>query len=104
MQMVQLKLVTIIAEALLEERMLEAIQRAGARGHSLSRVSGQGTRGIHASDWEGDNIKIETIVSPEVANQIIEHIAQTYFAHYAVIVYTQVVEVVRSEKYLGAQV
>jgi nitrogen regulatory protein P-II 2 len=99
MQMTQLKLVTIIAEALLEERLLEAIQRAGARGYSLGHVSGQGTRGIRASDWEGDNIKIETIVSPEVAAHIIDHVAHTYFAHYAVIVYAHDVEVVRSEKY-----
>jgi len=45
-------------------------------------------------------VKIETIVSPEVADRIIEHIAEHYFQHYAVIVYAQPVEVVRGNKYI----
>lgn len=97
---VTLKLVTIIAERVLQEHLLRALRELGARGYTLTEVSGEGSRGVRASEWEGHNIKIEAIVSPEVADRIIEHIAAHYFQHYAVIVYAQPVEVVRGDKYI----
>lgn len=97
---VTLKLVTIIAERVLQEHLLRALRELGARGYTLTEVSGEGSRGVRASEWEGHNIKIEAIVSPEVADRIIEHIAAHYFRHYAVIVYAQPVEVVRGDKYI----
>ncbi len=97
---VTLKLVTIVAERVLQERLLRALKELGARGYTLTEVSGEGSRGVRASEWEGHNVKIETIVSPEVADRIIEHIAEHYFRYYAVIVYAQPVEVVRGDKYV----
>jgi len=97
---VTLKLVTIVAERVLQERLLRELKELGARGYTLTEVSGEGSRGVRASEWEGHNVKIETIVSPEVADRIIEHIAEHYFQYYAVIVYAQPVEVVRGDKYI----
>ncbi|ACY49536.1 P-II family nitrogen regulator [Rhodothermus marinus] len=97
---VTLKLVTIVAERVLQERLLRELKELGARGYTLTEVSGEGSRGVRASEWEGHNVKIETIVSPEVADRIIEHIAEHYFQYYAVIVYAQPVEVVRGDKYV----
>jgi nitrogen regulatory protein P-II 2 len=99
MQTVALKLVTIIAEAVLEERLIREMKQLGAKGYTIGEVIGQGSRGIRASDWEGKNIKLEVLVSHEVADAILQHIADTYFAHYAVIIYVQDVQVIRSEKY-----
>ncbi|SHK32318.1 P-II family nitrogen regulator [Rhodothermus profundi] len=100
MPTVTLKLVTIVAERVLQERLLRTLKELGARGYTLTDVSGEGSRGVRASEWEGHNVKIETIVSPEVAERIIEHVAEHYFQHYAVIVYAQPVEVVRGDKYV----
>lgn len=100
MQTTRLKLVTIIAEAILEERLINELRKLGARGYTVGRVRGEGTRGIHASDWEGDNLRIETLVGPEVADRIMNHLAGTYFQDYAVIVYSVDAEVIRGEKYL----
>ncbi|MDQ7041051.1 MAG: transcriptional regulator [Rhodothermus sp.] len=97
---VTLKLVTIVAERVLQERLLRELKALGARGYTLTEVSGEGSRGVRASEWEGHNVKIETIVSPNVADRIIEHIATHYFQYYAVIVYAQPVEVVRGDKYV----
>ena len=58
------------------------------------------TRGVRASEWEGKNIKLETIVSELVAHQILERLNERYFEHYAVIAYLETVEVVRGEKYV----
>lgn len=99
MRTVPLKLITVIAEAVLEDHLLREFRKLGARGYSLSEVRGEGTRGVHAIDWEGRNLKIEMLVSAEVADRILEHVADTYFEHYAVVAYVQDVEVVRGEKY-----
>lgn len=100
MATISLRLVTIVAERLLKERLLGELRELGAKGYTLTEVKGEGSRGVRASEWEGRNIKLETVVSVEVAEKIVEYVAQHYFQHHAVIIYTQQVEVVRGDKYV----
>jgi nitrogen regulatory protein P-II 2 len=100
MQTTKLKLVTIIAERILEERLLRELLQLGARGYTVGPARGEGTRGMHAIDWEGQSVRVETLVGPEVAEKIMAHISAHYFTDYAVILYTVDAEVLRSEKYL----
>lgn len=95
----RLKLVTIIAEHVLREHLTADLKRLGARGYSLGEVEGEGTRGVHAQDWQGKNIRIETLVSAEVAERILAHLAAAYFHDYSLVVYAHEVEVVRSGKF-----
>jgi nitrogen regulatory protein P-II 2 len=95
-----LKLVTIVAEAILEDQLLGDLRRLGSTGHSIGQVRGEGSRGVRASEWEGSNVRIETIVAPTVADAILDHVAATYFEHYAVVAYIQDVEVARGDKYV----
>jgi nitrogen regulatory protein P-II 2 len=99
MKTVQMRLVTIIAEHVLRDRIVDEIRRLGAHGYTLTEVRGEGTRGIHASEWQGGNAKIEALVAPEVAERILEHMAGSYFRDYAVVAYVTTVEVVRGEKF-----
>jgi nitrogen regulatory protein P-II 2 len=99
MKTTPMKLVTIVAEAVLEAQLLEEITAAGSKGYTLDRVRGEGSRGVRASEWEGKNVQIETLVAPEVAERILEFLAERYFPHYAVVAYVENVEVVRGEKY-----
>ena len=99
MPTVMLRKVTIVAEALLEDRMLRELRALGARGFTIAEVRGEGSRGIRASDWEGRNVRIETIVAPAVAERILEHITAHYFEDYAVIAWVDDVGVVRGDKY-----
>ena len=101
MQTTHLKRVTIIAEALLEKALLHEIKALGATGYTITTARGEGSRGVRASDWEGGNIKLETLVSEITAHKILEQISGNYFEHHAVIAYLESVEVVRGEKYLG---
>lgn len=100
MATVTLKLVTIVTERILEDRLLRTITNLGAKGYTLSQVTGKGSRGVRASEWAGPDTRIETLVSPAVAQAIVDHVAREYFEHYAVIVYVQDAEVVRGEKYI----
>ena len=96
---VTLKRVTIIAEAVVERQLLEELSELGASGYTVVKAEGRGSRGVRASDWEGRNIKVETIVRPAVAEKILDRLAKYYFTHFAVIAYVDEVEVVRGEKY-----
>jgi nitrogen regulatory protein P-II 2 len=98
--MLRLKLVTIVAERVLRHRLVDEVRALGARGFTLTEATGEGSRGVRASEWEGANIRLETIVPPAVAERIVEHVSATYFTWHAVIVYVQDVDVVRGEKYL----
>lgn len=95
-----LKKVTIIAEAVLEDRLLREVRELGSRGYTLAEVRGEGSRGVRASEWEGKNIQIEVLVSAEVADGLLTHLAANYFEHYAVVAYVVDVEVVRGERYI----
>ncbi|RIH82236.1 P-II family nitrogen regulator [Calidithermus roseus] len=99
MQTVPLKLVTIIAEAFLEEKLVREVKKLGASGYTLSPARGEGSRGVRASEWEGGNVRLEVVASPQVAERILERLAEVYFPSYAVIAFTQTVEVLRGEKY-----
>jgi nitrogen regulatory protein P-II 2 len=94
-----LKLVTIIAEAVLESHLLQEIMDLGARGYTTTNVHGEGSRGVRAGVAEG-NVKVETVVGPEVADRILQHVAEKYFQHYAVVAYVGEVQVVRGQKYV----
>ncbi len=100
MKTTTLKLVTIVTERILEDRLLRKVQELGAKGYTLTQATGKGSRGVRASEWEGPDTRIQSLVSEEVADAILEHIAENFFEHYAVIVYVQDAEVVRGEKYI----
>lgn len=95
-----LKIVTIVTERILEDRLIRMLDTLGAKGYTLTQVTGKGSRGVRASEWAGPDTRIETLVSSDVADAIMTNIAENYFEHYAVIVYAQDALVVRGEKYI----
>lgn len=99
MQTVPYRLVTIVAERVVRDDLLNAIHRLGATGHTLQEVQGEGSRGLHGATWERPSVKIETVVTEDVADRIAQHVADHYFQHHSVILYLQDVEVLRGSKY-----
>ncbi|MGE3962034.1 MAG: transcriptional regulator [Dehalococcoidia bacterium] len=95
-----LSLVTIVAEAILEPRLVRELKALGVTGFTVSAAHGEGSRGSRAGDIEGGNVKIETIVQPELAAVLLNHVEANYFEHYAVIVWVSEVGVLRGDKYL----
>ena len=97
---IQLKKVTIVAERILRNQLIEVIKKHGATGWTIFAVEGEGSRGNRSSDFEGRNSQIDTLVSPECAEAIMDDIARNYFQDWAVITYSSDVEVIRPDKYL----
>jgi nitrogen regulatory protein PII len=100
MSRARLKLVTIVAEPILEERLVEELHRLGARGHTITAARGAGTRGLHAADPPGESVRIEVLVGDEVAGRILDHVAGHYFNQYSLVAFVHDVEVVRAGKYV----
>ena len=95
-----LKLVTIVAEAVLEDRLLRDLQQLGVRGWTVSTARGKGSRGLRVSDWEGGNVRIEVLANEQVADKVLDLLAEQYFPAYAVVAWVENVQVVRGEKYV----
>ena len=93
------KLVTIVAETVIVEQLLASLRRIGASGFTVTDARGEGSRGRRVGEVPGDNQRIETLVSEEVATPILELLAAQYFANYAVVAWTTDVHVVRGDKY-----
>ena len=96
------KLVTIIAEDEMEQRLVDDLKRLGATGYTVFDVRGEGSHGPRASKWEGENIQIETLVDDETADRILEHVAEHYFERHGVVLYVTDADVIRASKYAGA--
>lgn len=93
-------LITIVAEAVLKERLIAELQTAGARGWTLTEAQGEGCRHRRVGELLGENIRIESIVSPSTAARMLDRLMEEYFPRFAVIAWTSPVQVLRGEKYV----
>lgn len=100
MKTTNLILLTIIAEDVLESRLVADLKNLGVGGYTISAVRGEGHHGLlRASHWEGDNIKIEIIVDDLLADTVSDHISKVYFPKFATILYMIPIQVLREEKF-----
>ncbi len=90
---------TIVSESLLKDELMKLMRKAGAKGFTMIDAEGEGSRGVRATEWEGPNTRIETIVSAAVADSIIDQLADSYFEDYAVIAWMSDVTVWRAKKF-----
>ncbi len=54
---------------------------------------------LNVSDWDGANVRIETVVPPRVADAIFAHLRAHYFSYYAIFAYVTDVWVERPDRY-----
>lgn len=94
-----MKLVTIVTENLLKEQIITLLRQHKVTGFTISRVDGEGSRGVRASDWEGPNLKFEAIVSPNKSEIILDNISEKFFDNYSVIAWLSDVSVLRGGKF-----
>jgi nitrogen regulatory protein P-II 2 len=95
-----LNLLTIIVEEALATIIEKEIGDLGAKGYTVSGVSGKGLSGIRDNQWEGENVKIETIVSEASCIAILDHLKNKYFDRYAIIAFHHPVHVIRTNHFM----
>jgi nitrogen regulatory protein P-II 2 len=94
------KLVTIIFDEALKNRVLEDLREVKVTGFTLTEAFGEGLNRAQLSGWEGKNIRIETLVSSQKAEMIIRILADKYLDKYGMIVFSTDVEVFRSGRFV----
>lgn len=95
MNTVRRQLVTIVAEPVVEHRLIDDVKQCGAKGYSLDQVRGEGITGNRSLDLTGPSIRLETVVPDAVAEAIMAMLAAKYLDRYAVVVWSSEVQVLR---------
>ncbi len=95
---IPLRLLTIVAESILEDRLVREILAVGASGYTATRAHGQGSRETRASQM-GGNVRIEVVLDAPLERELLARLSRDYFPSYAVIAWSQAVEVIRDAKY-----
>jgi nitrogen regulatory protein P-II 2 len=93
------RLLTIVAERVLKDRILRHLDKLGVSGYTLIESEGRGARGFAVDEWQGDNIEIQVIASHERVDAIASKLRERYFEHHSIILFAQDVDVLRPEKY-----
>lgn len=93
------QLLTVIAESVLESRLIDDVKRAGAKGYSVTHVRGEGATGRQALDFAGPSVRLESVVTDEVAVRVLEVLRRDYFKNYAVVAWIAPVRVARPERF-----
>jgi nitrogen regulatory protein P-II 2 len=99
MRTVPVVVLTVVAEAVVEQRLLHDLDAAGVRGWTLTTGRGKGAGRVAASDWEGANVRIETLVPQATADRVLAVLAADYFPHFAVVAWVSPAQVVRGDKF-----
>jgi nitrogen regulatory protein P-II 2 len=99
MRTVPVVCLTIVAESVVEQRLLRDLAAAGARGWGTTHGHGSGDGFTADGAWDGGTVRIETLVSAEAADALLEVLARDYFPHFAVVAWTAEVNVVRPAKF-----
>lgn len=99
MELTPRTVVTIVAEAALESRLVHDLTKSGAPGYTVTTAHGAGVRGQREGDIEGGNIRIETVLPHDTAVAILELLKTKYFPHYACVAWLHDATVVRGEHF-----
>jgi nitrogen regulatory protein PII len=102
MQMHHKKKIEMIVDAACLPQLLKMCERVGAKGYTvIPNVSGKGNRGVRGNSDIFDifrNVLLIVIAAEEIAVRIVEE-SQPLLRHYAGIIYTSDVDVVRDEHF-----
>ena len=104
MQLSSLKLVTVVGEPTIMEEMATRGMSLGATGYTLTETSGRGSRGVRQLVVTGaaNTMKLEFVVTIDIAEQILAIVARRFFGHRACIAWMEDVQVMQGEAYLGS--
>jgi nitrogen regulatory protein P-II 2 len=99
MPMTSLSLLTVVAEAILEDHIVRDLRSVGITGYTACSARGEGSRGVRSGAGGEGNVRIEVLARPEVAEVAMALLAERYFEHYAVVAWLTEVSVLRGDKY-----
>jgi nitrogen regulatory protein PII len=86
-------LITIIGEAVLQDRLIKLLTKTGVSGYTIIPAQGAGSHGRRMGDMAGynTNIEVKTIVASETSTQLLEDL-KPFQATHALIAFRQSVD------------
>ena len=93
------QLVTIVSEAVVENKLIDDVKACGAKGYSLSHVRGEGVTGNRSLDLNGPSVRLETVVTDKVAEAILKMLAEKYFEKFATVAWVTPAHVARPDHF-----
>ncbi len=82
------KVLTIITESLIEQKLVKCLKELGATGYTIEEVRGEGRRGIRRSDWDqSGSIRLQIICDEKLADKISNFLAENYMDSYAMFIF-----------------
>lgn len=86
-------LITIICEAVLQDRLENLLKKLGASGYTIIQARGAGGHGRRMGDIAGynTNIEVKTIVAPELSEQLVDDL-KAFRQDHALIAFRQNVD------------
>ncbi len=95
-----MKLVTVICEALARDAVTAILKEYGAHGYTISPAEGAGDKGERTLEMtEYANIRIEVLLPSPAAERLMERLSRDFFPNYAMILYETDVRVMRPGKF-----
>jgi hypothetical protein len=86
-------LVTIIGEAVLQDRLIRLLTTLGVSGYTIIPAQGAGSHGRRMGDMAGynTNIEIKTVLTTELSDKLLEDLKPLQSTH-ALIAFRQIVD------------
>jgi hypothetical protein len=86
-------LLTIIGEAVLQDRLIQLLTQVGVSGYTIVPTQGAGSHGKRMGDIPGynTNVEVKTIVTSEISDELLA-VLKPFQEKHAFIVFRQTVE------------
>jgi hypothetical protein len=93
---IRMKRLTIVAEAALESRLVQACRAAGASGYTAQPCHGTGRRGMAADE---PLVRLESIVPDDVASRLLDAVRAECDSGHRITVCSETVDVLRPDAF-----
>ncbi len=80
------------------KNLVVIVRSSVTRAYTVSTTHGEGPRNQRAGDISGRKIRIESVLSEAVLDEVLAKVAADYFPHYALSAWVTDVEVPRDER------
>ncbi len=98
---VPLRLLTVVAEAVLADRLARAMLDAGALGFTMTAAKGVGARNRSSVKASAPNVRIEVLAGAATMKCLLDMLNEQWFPHYPMVAWESAVDLSYSEQFLG---
>jgi nitrogen regulatory protein PII len=82
------KVLTIITESIIEQKLVKCLKELGATGYTIEEVRGEGRRGVRRNDWDqSGSIRLQIVCEEQLAVKIAEHLTNNFMDSYAMYIF-----------------